>query len=1051
MDRIINTKTEQQSIYEIYRACRLCGAGAGYKMPIIQNVVDLDTSGIELTQKIRDCVQIEVHPDDKMPPLICELCVDKVNDFYEFVELCQRTNKRTRMRLGLPAQTSARVAGPSSDASSNSGDCILGVTEPVYQNDDSDEPLAPVTRRAKQNEAKPKSVTVKKENSKPTKTVISSKLKRPPTPPRATRNSKSSSEDTMSLSSLKQQSKKSSNKTASPPQPKSILKKEKDKEKREESPVPTRSKRPREPPKPEVPQKKVKLAVSPKATPKAKPAPRAPSPPPSHPCRICGKPNSTGQALGNHLRSHTVQFTSAKLACNPCQKWFATPEEAQSHHKWHRVKRKPYHCKRCGLKRDSLAQYTGHIENGECIPWEEVPDKQCPECWKMFPTDNWLQQHNCGGPDARPGGKCSKCRRVYALLKNLKKHEATCTHKKKDKVIVDPEVQARIKPAQVRIARCDALLTRVKQEHYDVSDVAQNFGLDRRCVYPYISSYAQSELPRDSMVKIKTELDDYEEEDFVHWDSDSESDDEASRRVDSLSTLTLKKIFSKKCLGKVPRKRRRVKFEKNVFDSLQANEFENTISRDINNIIDNLGNDDDSWDKNNDDNQNGSDEESLLTNFVPFDDLMASNNDEKVKDSNDTDDSQSILDASDDKVSDKTRLSNTDQDTSLDKDVSAKEKKESRDSVEESNKNCEQDISRISRDENNDETNKVGDSNAEKNDDIDTRTAIRNENYYRNEKDSSENRRIDSKEEDYIENSEENKIDNDSKQESTNNDNLKENSEIDTKMDCTEDISANASSENNDISKNNETVNIAKENTSVDDKEIVPNSDTANSNYDTENINCETTNNEFETKTENKDTETLDNVSEKTNDVSSVKKVNGEVEEKSEKLSFGDMNDISDTEVDDKKLMDALDEHIGDNDSRSESVNGDTKNNEKHNDFRVLNEQNGAKNDVSNACEDTTHTNNVTESNNYENTIHNLIFGNNDTFTQNNDKITVNNDSSNNDVVSDSNDRNAESENRVNDCETDKISLEDLLPPKSDAKSMDLDSISDDDFDFDAC
>lgn len=61
MDRIINTKTEQQSIYEIYRACRLCGAGAGYKMPIIQNVVDLDTSGIELTQKIRDCVQIEVN------------------------------------------------------------------------------------------------------------------------------------------------------------------------------------------------------------------------------------------------------------------------------------------------------------------------------------------------------------------------------------------------------------------------------------------------------------------------------------------------------------------------------------------------------------------------------------------------------------------------------------------------------------------------------------------------------------------------------------------------------------------------------------------------------------------------------------------------------------------------------------------------------------------------------------------------------------------------------------------------------------------------------
>lgn len=61
MDGFINTKIEAQTIYEIYRACRLCGAGAGYKMPIIQNVVDLDVREVELKQKIRDCVQIEVN------------------------------------------------------------------------------------------------------------------------------------------------------------------------------------------------------------------------------------------------------------------------------------------------------------------------------------------------------------------------------------------------------------------------------------------------------------------------------------------------------------------------------------------------------------------------------------------------------------------------------------------------------------------------------------------------------------------------------------------------------------------------------------------------------------------------------------------------------------------------------------------------------------------------------------------------------------------------------------------------------------------------------
>lgn len=61
MDRQLNSKKDKDMIYEIYRACRLCGAGAGYKMPIIQNVVDLDDSDVELKQKVRDCVQIEVN------------------------------------------------------------------------------------------------------------------------------------------------------------------------------------------------------------------------------------------------------------------------------------------------------------------------------------------------------------------------------------------------------------------------------------------------------------------------------------------------------------------------------------------------------------------------------------------------------------------------------------------------------------------------------------------------------------------------------------------------------------------------------------------------------------------------------------------------------------------------------------------------------------------------------------------------------------------------------------------------------------------------------
>lgn len=49
-----------KEIYEIYRACRLCGVGAGYKMPIIQSIIDLNDQEVELKHKIRECLQIEV-------------------------------------------------------------------------------------------------------------------------------------------------------------------------------------------------------------------------------------------------------------------------------------------------------------------------------------------------------------------------------------------------------------------------------------------------------------------------------------------------------------------------------------------------------------------------------------------------------------------------------------------------------------------------------------------------------------------------------------------------------------------------------------------------------------------------------------------------------------------------------------------------------------------------------------------------------------------------------------------------------------------------------
>lgn len=40
-----------------------------------------------------------------MPQMACSLCADKINDFYEYKEMCKATNLQTRNLLGLPLET----------------------------------------------------------------------------------------------------------------------------------------------------------------------------------------------------------------------------------------------------------------------------------------------------------------------------------------------------------------------------------------------------------------------------------------------------------------------------------------------------------------------------------------------------------------------------------------------------------------------------------------------------------------------------------------------------------------------------------------------------------------------------------------------------------------------------------------------------------------------------------------------------------------------------------------------------------------------------------
>lgn len=44
----------------------------------------------------------QVKKNDQMPQNICTLCADKINDIYEYREMCTATNIQTRKLLGLP-------------------------------------------------------------------------------------------------------------------------------------------------------------------------------------------------------------------------------------------------------------------------------------------------------------------------------------------------------------------------------------------------------------------------------------------------------------------------------------------------------------------------------------------------------------------------------------------------------------------------------------------------------------------------------------------------------------------------------------------------------------------------------------------------------------------------------------------------------------------------------------------------------------------------------------------------------------------------------------
>ncbi|XP_075148091.1 uncharacterized protein LOC142222046 [Haematobia irritans] len=109
-------KIDRKLKANLYKICRLCGMDYPDMIPILtedrdEPSIDVETEP-EMSQKINVLIGLLITKDDRMPQTMCSLCVDKINDFYEFREMCYATNAQTRKLLGLKNVVKKPVVEP---------------------------------------------------------------------------------------------------------------------------------------------------------------------------------------------------------------------------------------------------------------------------------------------------------------------------------------------------------------------------------------------------------------------------------------------------------------------------------------------------------------------------------------------------------------------------------------------------------------------------------------------------------------------------------------------------------------------------------------------------------------------------------------------------------------------------------------------------------------------------------------------------------------------------------------------------------------------------
>ncbi|KAH0948849.1 hypothetical protein HN011_000008 [Eciton burchellii] len=96
------------------RVCRICLTEGTNLSPIFSTNQEVnDFSG--LSQKIQVCGSIEIHEQDGLPSLICDVCIYKASVAHEFRQQCQHSDARLRMYYNKPAKCNITDSGTQTD------------------------------------------------------------------------------------------------------------------------------------------------------------------------------------------------------------------------------------------------------------------------------------------------------------------------------------------------------------------------------------------------------------------------------------------------------------------------------------------------------------------------------------------------------------------------------------------------------------------------------------------------------------------------------------------------------------------------------------------------------------------------------------------------------------------------------------------------------------------------------------------------------------------------------------------------------------------------